>query len=442
MLLLGVLLLLKYMGNRRARQLWGDDFFDPTLDAAASAVISGRTVTPTEKPIIRSYSEGPVSAPAAIGIASASKPFNTSHPPHKGNGDTVSEKQEWPPKTLLASEFDGERSLQPPQALRIANHAHGDYSSDERSTLATPKRSFPDDADENELGTPRPPQAAPFLRLSLRDGGLPVPWSDSSYHSAVPTPHRQAESVPDAAELSRHMSRASQVSSRWWAEEEQLASTLPADGWAATLRSNLYATLSALSLRDNYSDPGASASVVDPFTRLPSRRSRASLHDSRASALHRADTEASKYSQESTALKEPFADPKSSSGDDRKPPWVEGDPVGLGFRLMNGQSDSGALKQARATLLGPTQTVNAAGGQKRSISGASSMNEERTSRIEEWLVRHKAAEEPEPMRTLWPSRSGRDAEISRGSGRGRLTSERPFVRRRGSSHVGGYTSED
>jgi hypothetical protein len=161
------------------------------------------------------------------------------------------------------------------------------------------------------------------------------------------------------------------------------------------------------------------------------------LHSSGASALHRADTEASKYSQESAGLQNPFADPKTSSGNVGELPWV-----GLGLRLANGQGASCPSKQARAMLLGPAPAVDVTGGQKRGISGASSVDEERTSRIEEWLIRHKAVEEPEPMRTLWPSASGRDAGMSRGSSRGRLGSGRPFVRRRGSSHVGGYTSEE
>jgi len=326
------------------------------------------------------------------------------------------------------SEFDGERSLQPPQPLRIANHVHGDYSSDERSTLATPRRTFADGANDDGLGTPRPPQAAPFLRASLRDGGLPVPWADSAAnHLAVPASLGRSQSVPDAANLSRHTSRTSRASSRWWAEED-----LPADGWAATLRSNLYATLSALSLRDNHSDPGASA-AVDPFTRQPSRRSRTSLRRTDANVLHRADTEGSKYSQASAALTNPLVDLKlSSSSLDREPSWPGDNLAGLGLWLKKKndlQSDpTSPLKQTRPMLLGPTIDATCAIGYKRNASDAIS--------LDGWLARHEVAEEP--MRTLWPSASGRDTGTSGGGG-GRLGSGRPLVRRRGFSHVGGYT---
>ena len=428
--LLGVLLLFKYISKRRPNSLWGDDFFDPTLDAAASAVISGRTVTSSEKPAVTLYPGAPMPPDA---MAPTSNSLETSHPPWERNADAVSETEGWPPKTLLASEFDGERTLQPPQPLRIANHVHGDYSSDERSTLAPPKRSFSDGVNDDELGTPRPPQAAPFLRPSLRDGGLPVPWSDVPNHLAVPTPLSRSQSVPGAAELSRHTSRASRTSFMWWAEEGRPSSTLPADGWAATLRSNLYATLGALSLRDN-SDPGAGA-FVDPFTRQPSRRSRTSLHRSGAGGLHRADTEGSKYSQASAGLSNPFADPTLPSGVDKGRGWAINDCVGLGLQSKSDQDDFGPLKQTRSST--PVSTIDVAGIHKRSAGNASSLDEERASRVEKWLARHKASEEP--MRTLWPSASGRDAGTSGGGSRG---SGRPLVRRRGSSHVGGYTSED
>lgn len=94
------------------------------------------------------------------------------------------------------------------------------------------------------------------------------------------------------------------------------------------------------------------------------------------------------------------------------------------------------MKQTRPTLLGPTIDATCAIGYKRNASDAISLDGVRASSVEEWLARHKVAEEP--MRTLWPSASGRDTGTSGGGG-GRLGSGRPLVRRRGSSHVGGYT---
>jgi len=94
LLLLGSLFLLKCISRRRPSQLWGDDFFDPTLDAAASAVISGTTATlSSEKPATSLRSEAPILPPAAIGVASESNPFNTSHPPHEGNDGPMSERR-------------------------------------------------------------------------------------------------------------------------------------------------------------------------------------------------------------------------------------------------------------------------------------------------------------------------------------------------------------
>lgn len=502
-ILLAVLFIFKALANHRTRQLWTDEFFNPKLSLPSDEDLSGgmEGTVPNFKSDARSV------LPVPLVLATTSNLSNSGpYPPPDGEP----ERHPSLPSSLLACEFDGVHSLAPPQSLHIANHVRGDLSSDGHSMPATPNRLLPGPANGDAFGTPRTPRAPPFLRDSLRDGGLPVPWVTSD---AAPDPaHHKSDLTtpldhthPDAIESTGPSRHASRLSYRWWEDNGRPTSTLPAEGWAATLRSNLYATLSAWSGGEAGSDPGAGASLTQQPSRARSARSKASEHYAGdGGGLYRSDSEASKYSQLSASLTNPFADTLSSAVVGQAPhpqlPFHGGSGIpqsasamrqlhqphmGLGLGVppaqiidhTDGSQDASGYPQPPPRAV----SINSRRMQSTSFLEAPSPDpdlwgrgagEERMSRVETWRVRNDHLDNLEPTRTLWPSgsrrlgergghlgiRNGSGPSISPQGGRGgemsplkkklsasgRLPSGRPFLRKRGSSRdvEGGYASAD
>lgn len=489
LLLLGVLFVFKFVASRRTRQLWADDFFNPKQSSSSSG---GGSET-NEKRAVTTESDASEPLPLPLALATSSDMPNTGlHPSSALAGE--SERDPTIPSSLLVSEFDGMRSLAPLQSLRIANHVRGDLSSDEHS-MATPHMLLPGVANEDQLGTPRTLRAAPFLRDSLRDGGLPVPWSTSDsdpveqqQHLAIPfdRSHLDPTDPTDSKDLSRRASAVSHLSDRWWDDDERPASTLPAEGWAATLRSNLYATLSAWSGQETGSDPGAGTTLTQQPSRARSARSKASLHYVHdGEGLYRSDSEASKYSQLSAALTNPFVDPVSSTLDPSLPshsrrnshiplsasmirqPWQQHTGLGLGIAPFKG-----GWPTTSTYLQVPPRAASAQLPRMPSLSAPfidvksnlelpdRGSSQDRVSRIEMWRTRNHDLADTESSRTLWPSAFSRrqfpqeslgerktgSVQPRNGNASRRLPSERPFLRRRGSSRSrnidDGYASAD
>lgn len=433
-LILGlVLLYCQRLGRRRWAQQGDHSFFGAGSE---------------EKNAISRENSG---APAAAGSMT-----RDSSSRHSSRGGSFAGRPQ--PPLLLADEFEPDY-LQLPQPLVIANHVHGDLSSDERSPRESPPGMAPADhrastlrppsswqlGNDMECGTPRTPQPAPFLRGSLRDGGLPVPWLTEATPSAqtqqlLPFEPRDRNQLELPVEVSRRSSRASHVSS---AADSILGGPSidpPAEGWAATLRSNLYATIGTWTgTRNALSDP--ELDVIPDVSREPSRTSRHSRQTggAGASSLYRSESEASQYSQQS-ALPNPFSDQEQEQIPAPVPASVARPPnstgmgavgLGLGLGSNGGQLRPPSRAAFPASLTPRSRRVSVqrldSRVSQRSISGISG--------TEEWPV---WVADAELGRFLSPNAS---RKLATTSGR-RSSVARPSFLRRASTHDGGYTSAE
>ncbi|KAF8317950.1 hypothetical protein DL93DRAFT_2076494 [Clavulina sp. PMI_390] len=356
-------------------------------------------------------------------------------------------------------------SLVPPEPSHIAVH--------NRSTSPIP----PSPSQHNEyFGTPRTDQAAPFMREGLQDGGLPYPYQ---YEEASADAERllvppEAAHGRDNREVARNHSIATtRLSSRYWESEreEDHSSSLSATGWAKALRNNLGTACEAMLGRRGTitrSDPGSvwsEGALTRHTSRARSARSRASVHFSAAGGLYRTDSEASRYSQASSAaLMNPFVNNHEASEGARRtvatpmlsrgpsavsassasqytsaapPSWQNS--IDLGVHTYRSSripvSDSMRRKQKAQQVakigLGSAPDPNHPGQHLRvpagtgpalgrgsnpglvfmdgarkdndSIFGTSALAYEQPSDVEAWEMRRASS----PMRTLWPSASSR-----------------------------------
>lgn len=148
----------------------------------------------------------------------------------------------------------GASELIAPQPLFVANRSPADFSSDD--SISSPLGVPPMRSQQmGTYGTPRVSQP-PFM--TIQDGGLPWMASDT-----LP-PHPEQIASPAMTQYSEPGGRLSRMGSTVYSQHP---STMAAEGWAATLRSNLFSAINNISAHPSpIFEEG-----TDHWTRPPSR---------------------------------------------------------------------------------------------------------------------------------------------------------------------------